>query len=494
MLAPTFLTGPAPLELALAPLVLVITACVVLAAALFRRGSEEERLVTLLVALGGCAMAFLALLQLLDRPGEAFAGEIQADNFGVYTGLLATVATGLVLLGVLGHTRRYGAGWGEALSLMLLSLAGILLVCMAGGLLALFLGIEILSVAAYGLTALTRRRGRSVEGALRYLILGAMASAFLLMGIAFAYGATGTTSIAALAPAQKLAHLDLTALELLALGFLLVGLGFKIGAVPFHTWVPDAYEGAPTPITGFMASAVKVAAFAAILRLVYTPLGTAHLAGLQNVLGVLAALTMVLGNLVALVQTNFKRMLAYSSIAHTGYMLLGVISPAGGPGAVLFYLAAYVPAVIGAFMVLVIIGRDTEDLEELGDLRGLAREHPALGLAMVVFMLSFIGVPVTGGFTAKLAVFSAAVDNGYVLLAVLGIVMSVVSVAYYLNVVRLMYIPAAQRSWYRGPARIGERAILATAVVVLLVLGLVPGEVLEGALDAARPLELLALK
>jgi NADH-quinone oxidoreductase subunit N len=487
-------TPPASIEMAFPALITVLTACVVLGVSLLRRGEEDVKMFALLIALGGCVVTLLALLQLLGRPGEAFGGELRADDFGVFSGMLATVATTLVILGVLGHTDRYGAGWGEALSLMMLTLTGILLVCMSGGLLSLFLGIETLSLAAYGLTALTRFRVKSVEGSLRYFILGAMASAFLLMGIAFAYGATGTTSIAALSPLARSASVDTTALGLLAYGFLIVGLGFKIGAVPFHAWVPDAYEGAPTPLTGFMASAIKVAAFAALIRLLYTPLAAAHQHGLYTVLGALAAFTMVFGNLVALVQSNLKRMLAYSSVAHTGYMLLGVISPVGGPGAVLFYLAAYVPTVVGAFMVLVIVGRDREDLEDLDSLRGLARKHPAVALAMTVFMLSFIGVPVTGGFTAKLAVFSAAIDNGYTFLAILGIVMSVVSVAYYLNVVRLMYIPPAKHPWYEGEARCGIRVILAVSVILILLLGLTPSGFLDGAINAARPLEQIVLR
>lgn len=496
MLATFFGSVPAPsdMEIALPALTAVAAACLVVLISLFRRGSEEDRIFTLMIALGGCILTFFALLQLHGRIGSAFAGELTADGFGVWTGLVATVATALALLTTLPHVSRYGAGWGEALGLMMMTLAGVLLVCMSGGLLSLFLGIETLSVAAYGLTALTRFRGKSVEGALRYFILGALASAFLLMGIAFAYGATGTTSLAALAPLPATATMGYRGFELLAFGFLLIGLGFKVGAVPFHTWVPDAYEGAPTPLAGFMASAVKVAAFAALLRIVYTPLAAAHQDSIHAVLGVLAALTMVLGNLIALVQTNLKRMLAFSSVAHTGYMLLGVISPDGGPGAVLFYLAAYVPAVIGSFLVLVIIGRDREDLEDLDDLRGLARERPLVALAMTMFMLSFIGVPITGGFTAKLAVFTAAIGNGYWLLALLGIVMSVVSVAYYLNVVRLMYIPPAGHPWHTGTARYGMRVVLVAAVILILIMGIVPSGLLDCAYEAAKPLAQILLR
>ena len=480
------LPAPKELEIALPSLLAVVTASVVLAVSMMRRNNGDARIYSLLVGLGGCILTFLALLQLVGRSGGAFHGELRVDDFGLWTGMLATVATLLVMLGTLEPLHRYGAGWGEALSLMMLTLSGVILVCMAGGLLALFLGIEILSISAYGLTALTRFRAKSVEGALRYFILGAVASAFLLMGIAFAYGATGTTSITALLP---VAGSNSPYLSLLAFGFLLTGLTFKIGAVPFHTWVPDAYEGAPTPISGFMASAVKVAAFAALLRILYTPLATQHLGSLHTVLGAIAALTMVLGNLVALVQTNLKRMLAYSSVAHSGYMLLGIISPgSGGPGAVLFYLAVYVPTVIGAFMILVYAGRENEDLEHIDSIRGLARKHPLLALCMTLFMLSLIGVPVTGGFIAKLAIFSAAIRDGYTVLAILGIVMSIVSVAYYLNVIRVMYIPPADHAWYDESARYGMKLLLVASVVFILVLGLLPGGVIEGARNAAQPL------
>ncbi len=481
------LPAPKELEIALPSLLAVLTASVVLAVAMVRRNNGDARIFALLVGLGGCILTFLALLQLVGRTGTAFHGELRVDDFGLWTGMLATVATLLAMLGTLEHLHRYGAGWGEALSLMMLTLSGVILVCMAGGLLALFLGIEILSISAYGLTALTRFRAKSVEGALRYFILGAVASAFLLMGIAFAYGATGTTSFTALLP---VAGSDTPYLSLLAFGFLLIGLTFKIGAVPFHTWVPDAYEGAPTPISGFMASAVKVAAFAALLRILYTPLATNHLAELHTVLGAIAALTMVLGNLVALVQTNLKRMLAYSSVAHSGYMLLGVISSpeSGGPAAVLFYLAVYVPTVIGAFMVLVLAGRKNEDLEHLDSIRGLARKHPLLALCMTLFMLSLIGVPVTGGFIAKLAIFSAAIQDGYTVLALLGIVMSIVSVAYYLNVIRVMYIPPADHAWFGESTRYGQKLLLVASVVFILVLGLLPGGFYKGTQKTAQSL------
>jgi NADH-quinone oxidoreductase subunit N len=333
---------------------------------------------------------------------------------------------------------------GEYYTLLLFSVAGMMLMAKAADLMVMFLALELLSIPLYVLTAFARPREVGEEASLKYFLLGAFAAAFFVYGIALTYGAAQTTQIAGIAAAVDTGGANLTLLALGA-GLLLVGLGFKVAAVPFHMWTPDVYHGAPSPVTGFMAAGAKVAGFAALLRvmvLAFPVLGDQ----LTPIVWVLALLTMLVGNLAALAQKNIKRMLAYSSIAHAGYMLVAVVAFADAKlapmavAAVLFYLGAYAVTNFGAWAVVVAVERTEGRGLEIADYAGLGRKHPWLALAMTVFMLSFGGFPPTVGFVGKFYLFRVALDAGYVGLAIVGVLASVVSVYYYMRVVTTMYM------------------------------------------------------
>jgi len=354
-----------------------------------------------------------------------------------------------------------------------------LLMASATDLMVLFVALEVMSLAAYVLAGIERDNVRSNEAALKYFLLGAFATGFLLFGVALLYGATGTMTLAAMA--EKIGALgpEGRALVGAGVGLLMVGFAFKVAAVPFHMWAPDAYEGAPTAVTGLMAVGVKAAAFAAFVRIflhVLKPLAPDW----SVVLWVLAVLTMTGGNLAALRQTNIKRMLAYSSVAHAGYLLVGMV--AGGPdggSAVLFYLIAYAFMTLGAFAVVVALGRRGAPNENLDDYAGVAFRSPFLGVAMTVFMLSLAGMPPLGGFIGKFYVFGAAVKAGYVGLAVIGVINSVISVYYYAGVLVRMYMAEGGVEIVKPSSRPYLFATLMLTVAGTLALGLFPSSVFE---------------
>jgi NADH-quinone oxidoreductase subunit N len=355
-------------------------------------------------------------------------------------------------------------------------------------LVSLFVALEIMSIALYGLAGIRRDRPESQEAALKYFVTGAFSSAFFLYGVALLYGVAGSTRLDRVA--QVAANLPESAhgLALLGMGFLLVGFGFKVASVPFHMWAPDVYEGAPTTVTAFMAAGVKVAAFGALLRIfghALAPLASDW----QPVVAVLAVVTMVIGNLGALAQTSVKRMLAYSSIAHAGYLLIGLVAPwhQAAP-AVLFYLVGYAAVSLGGFGALAALAKDGHEPVSLSDMNGLSARRPALAAALTVCLVSLTGVPISAGFIGKFYLFGAAVNAGYVSLALVGVVMSVVSAYYYLRVVVSMYMnePRTDDPW----ARVAPTASLALTAVVLVVLGfgVFPGPLVSWARRAAQSL------
>jgi NADH-quinone oxidoreductase subunit N len=352
----------------------------------------------------------------------------------------------------------------------------------------IFLGLETLSISLYILAGFLRDQIRSNESALKYLLLGAFASGFVLYGIALVYGATGSINLARVARALTLGQVHSPVLLTIGMGLLIIGFGFKVAAVPFHMWAPDVYEGAPTSVTAFMIVGTKAAAFAAFLRILLTGL-PALLPDWSGVLWVLAILTMTVGNVVAIAQTNIKRMLAYSSIAHAGYILVALVTGAKfGSGSILFYLLAYSFMNLGAFAVIVALARREEERLVIDDYAGLGLRRPVLGAAMALFMFSLAGVPPTAGFMGKLYVFSAAIQSGYVGLAVIGVVNSVISAFYYLRITVVMYM--ASGSGEPLPERVAPTlalAILISAAGTLL-LGLFPSRFLEVALDSVAAL------
>ncbi len=364
---------------------------------------------------------------------------------------------------------------------MLFAIAGMILMATATDLLVIFLALEVLSLSVYVLTGIRRDKPTATEAAFKYFLLGGFSSAFFLYGIAFTYGLTGSTRLDRIGSLIGAQAASPTPMTLLAVGLLLVGFAFKISAVPFQMWTPDAYEGAPPAVTGFMSTGVKAAAFAALARVFLAAFGPLR-GEWSPIIWVIAAATMIVGTVVGVVQSNVKRMLAYSSIAHAGYLLVALVSANDvGKGALLFYLLAYAVSNLGAFGVIALL--DTADWpnDQVRDYAGLWNEHPALAGLMTVFLLSLGGFPPMAGFIAKWYVFSAAIKAGYYWLAIIGVLTSVVSVFFYLRIVVMMYMTPTD-----SPARFPEvpklaGAALVVSAILIFYLGILPTRVLDWA-------------
>jgi len=464
----------------LPPLVILIAAVISLVVDLFVR--PGSRLVPW-IAFFGLVAGFAASAALWGRSELAFSGFWNLSNYALFFDALFCTAAGVVVLLSMTQEGHRGYFPGEYYILLQFSVIGMMVMASANELITLIIGLETMSLPAYVLVGLNRGDRRATEGALKYFLLGAFATAFLVYGTALLYGAAATTRFGDLALFLNMHPGSPGTLLHAGAGLLLVGLGFKIASVPFHMWAPDAYQAAPTPITAFMATAMKAAGLAAVLR-IFGILFAEHAPALKQALWVLALASMIVGNLAAVVQANLKRMLAYSSIAHVGYILTAVVasqpsaSPMGGVS-VFFYVVAYALMTLGAFAVLVVAGGGTDRRETLPDLAGFAGKHPTLALAMAIFMISLSGIPPTAGFFGKFYAFGAAVQSGYIGLAVVGVLTSVVGVFYYLRVVVYMYMKSAEKSFQAGP-----RPLYADATVLLLAaavafVGLFPQNLLQ---------------
>ncbi len=439
----------------------------------------------IVVAMLGLLFSGWYLLQ-YESAHELFSGALVVDAVSVIFGTTALIGAALTVLLAAPYLREHELSHGEFLALVLLSVGGMLVLIMAGDLMTLFIGIETMSLGVYVLAGYRRAQKRTQEAALKYFLYGAFASAFALFGIALLYGevgrATGTPGVAFKAIAAALRAAPVTALGLIGITMVLGGLAFKVAAVPFHMWAPDVYEGAPTPSTGFMAVGVKTAAFAGLCRFV----GATFLARQQptetsiQIFEILAILSMVVGNFLAVRQTQIKRMLAYSSIAHAGYLFVGlaafVADPKGNAiSAIGYYLLGYTVMTLGAFGVLVAFEhRDERRLDmTIERLSGLAHRYPALGLAMAVFMFSLAGIPPTAGFFGKLGIFSAAVAGQRISVVIIGVLASAVGAYYYLRILVVMYM----RPSVGGELRIYSRWLAGGLWVcsgLTLVLGIMP--------------------
>jgi len=428
----------------------------------------------------GLAGAAIASWLLWDRNAVSF-GVVSADNFGLFVTVILIVV-GILSLAISGPTiEREHLPSGEYYALLLFALAGMMLMATATDLLLIFLALEVLSLAVYVLTGIRRDAPRSTEAALKYFLLGALASAFFLYGIAFTYGITGSTRldrIGGLMAAQSIAP---TPLQLLAMGLVLVGFAFKVSAVPFHMWTPDAYEGAPPAVTAFMSTGVKAAAFAAFVRVflsAFEPLRGSW----SDVLWAVAAATMILGTVVGVAQTNVKRMLAYSSIAHGGYLLVALVAANDiAKQSVLFYLLTYAITNIGAFGVIALLDNFDQPNDQVRDYAGLWYQHPALATLMTIFLLSLGGFPPLAGFVAKWYVFSAAISAGYTRLAIIGVLTSVVSVFFYLRIIVMMYMTTNEAQTRFPPVpRVAGMALIVSAIL-LFYLGILPTRVIDWA-------------
>lgn len=460
------------------------------------KGAPDDRYPAL--ALAGCLAAAALLLMGWDRPpGPAFDGSLYIHRFGSAVALLVVGATALTALPSARSAVRAGIDHGEYYMLLLFAAAGMMALPMANDFLTFFLSLEVLSLAVYALVGVRRGDAAGGEGALKYFVNGAFASAVLLFGAALVYGATASVGFgpAAGAPFRPL-------LLLPGALMILTGLAFKIGAVPFHGWVPDAYEGAPAAVTGFMAAGVKAAAFGALFKLALGALwleNEAHRDMLRDAVRLAALASMIVGNVAAIAQPGLKRMLAYSGIAHTGYLLIGVSVALGRPApdagggeaaAILLYLAAYGVTILGAFGVAAALtrqgGREADRIESLS---GLARRRPVLAAALGLFLLSLAGVPPAGGFLAKLLLFRAAIDGGDLVLAIAGILASIVSVAYYLRPIVAMYFQEPADAWDPDGGRdAASTTALAAAAAGTLLLGILPALPLIMADEAVRSL------
>ena len=456
--------------------------CVTLAA-LASMGAEalrgrDERMPIGLLGLVGLVTAAISAVLLWNRNAEGF-GVIAADNFGLFVTIVLAIVGVLTIMFSSQVLERDGIPSGEYYSLVLFSIVGMIMMATATDLLVIFIALEVLSLSVYVLTAIRRDHQPGTEAAFKYFLLGAFSSAFFLYGIAFTYGVTGSTRLAAVGSHLSAQSMTSNPMVLLALGLLLVGFAFKISAVPFHMWTPDAYEGAPAVVTGFMSTGVKAAAFAAFAR-VFLSAFEPFKAEWAPVVAIIAIATMVLGTVVGVAQSNLKRMLAYSSIAHGGYLLIGLVAANQvGKAAILFYLLAYSVTNLAAFGVIALLGTRDKANDNLRDYAGLWHTRPALAALMTVCLLSLGGLPPTAGFIGKWYIFSAAVSAGYYGLAVIGVLTSVISVFFYLRVVVMMYM--AEREGEPAPVRITGlgMAALAVSIAAIFYLGVLPTRVLD---------------
>jgi NADH-quinone oxidoreductase subunit N len=464
---------------AIVPMLCVTAAAIAAMVAEAFRAPGERMPIAPLGAIGLVGAGAASLL-LWNHNASSF-GVVVADNFGLFV-TWVLIVVGLLSLAISEPTiDREGLPRGEYYALMLFAIAGMMLMATASDLLLIFLALEVLSLAVYVLTGIRRESQGGTEAALKYFLLGGFSSAFFLYGIAFTYGLTGSTRldrVGSLIAAQAMAP---TPMQLIAVGLLLVGFAFKVSAVPFHMWTPDAYEGAPPAVTAFMSTGVKAAAFAAFARVflsAFEPLRGSW----SEILWVVAAATMIVGTVVGVAQSNVKRMLAYSSIGHGGYLLVALLSGNEvGKGAVLFYLAAYAVTNIGAFGVIAVLDTADRPNDQVRDFAGLGNEHPGLAAAMTIFLLSLGGFPPFAGFIAKWYVFSAAIKAGYNWLAIIGVLTSVVSVFFYLRIVVMMYMTPTETP-VRFPAipRMAAAALAVSAALVFY-LGILPTRVLDWA-------------
>jgi NADH-quinone oxidoreductase subunit N len=429
----------------------------------------------------GLTGAGLAAIALWHHHASSF-GVVSADDFGLFI-TIVLVVVGLLSLALSGPTiDREHLPRGEYYALLLFALAGMMLMATATDLLVIFLALEVLSIAVYVLTGIRRDSPVSAEAAFKYFLLGAFSSAFFLYGIAFTYGLTGTTRLDRIGRVVASQAATASPLLMVATGLLLVGFAFKVAVVPFHMWTPDAYEGAPPAVTGFMSTGVKAAAFGAFVRVFLSALDPLR-SSWGAVLWPVAAATMIIGTVVGVAQTNVRRMLAYSSIAHGGYLLLALMSGNDyGKGAVLFYLLTYAITNLGAFGVIALLEDYDRPNDKITDYAGLWHDHPGLAALMTMFMLSLGGFPPMAGFIAKWYVFSAAIKAGYTWLAIVGVLTSVVSVFYYLRVVVMMYMTPSGETIARFPSvpKVAGAALVASAIVIFY-LGILPARVLDWA-------------
>ena len=436
-----------------------------------------------LLALIGSAAAIAATVYQSQYAGVGFWGMVKVDSFSTFFHFVVTAITAVVILTSYEYLEVQRIRAGEYYALILFGAVGMCLMSSAVELVMIFIALEISSISTYVLAGFRRRAAISSESSLKYFLLGSFATAFFLYGVALMFGATGSTSIAVISHALRSS--PVSALAYVGIALMFVGLGFKVAAAPFHVWTPDVYEGAPAPVVGFMSTAPKAAVFAVLLRVMFE----ANAPGRVWLIWVAAALSMTLGNVGALVQQNIKRLLAYSSIAHAGYLLVAFAAlPANGIPAAMFYTASYAAMNVGAFAVVSHFAGAGERRVTLDDYAGLGRRSPLLAAMLSIFLLSLIGIPMTGGFFAKFYVFSAALQANLIGLTIIGLLNSAVGAYYYLRIIVMIYMRESREEAPLAPLSASLGAALAISVATTLYLGILPGQVLEYASRSAAEL------
>jgi NADH-quinone oxidoreductase subunit N len=460
-------------------------ACLLLVVDLWipKKHKSYTALLSILGLMVTAAVLVAVATQAQETPISAFGGMVTLDGFSVFMNMLVLSTGAVAILLALNYLKQNNLERGEFYTLLLFSIVGMMMMASASDLIVVFLALETLSIPLYVLSGFARPRLDSEESAMKYFLLGAFASGFLVYGIALTYGATRTTSLAQIWLATSQAsQLASDPLLLAGAALILVGLGFKVAAVPFHMWTPDVYEGAPTVVTAFMSVGAKVGGFAALLRVFFTAFPSLA-ADWVPAVAIISALTMILGNVAAIAQTSIKRMLAYSSIAHAGYILMAAVGGGQGAksefaaGAAMFYLLSYAIMNLGAWAVVMAVEKRGQ-VATIDDFSGLASSRIDLALAMALFMLSLTGVPLTIGFVGKFYVFNATIDAGYMWLAIVGVLTSVISAFYYLRVVMVMWMQPGEGG---AATTLSMNWVIGLSALATFVLGIVPGPILAAA-------------
>lgn len=463
-------------------LVLFLTSLLPITIKVLRGNQEQPKIATLIQALGGIVVASVLLLMVSNTASTAFSSVLVFDGLTKWIGFIALICTAVALILMSENTATTGSQFSELVFLTLSSATGMLILVSAIDLLMVFIGLETMSLALYLMIAMSNEQKLSKESAIKYFVLGGFASAIFLYGISFIFGSVGTTYLPDLI--EKTPDL-ISSSRMFVFGIALMVLGFcfKVSVFPFHAWAPDVYQGAPTPHTALMSTAVKAVSFAAFLRLI----SSKALVGSENMLDILqwlAVITMIVGNVAAIIQSNMKRMLAYSSVAHSGYLLVGIITTgvsdnlSFGATSVMFYLAAYSLMTLGAFAVVTLLERNENFAVQVEDLSGYAKKNPMMALCLSIFLLSLAGVPPAIGFFGKFYMFNAAVGEGLIWLAVWGMINSVISAYYYLRPIVVMYMKDGDPEEV-AHSTIGTKATILVSAILILILGLASGPIFQ---------------
>jgi len=432
------ITAPAIDLVSLAPvLVLSVFGIMVLVTDLF---IGRDKSVLVFISLTGLLMGAISSLAKYNLPVHSFNGAYIVDHLSVFFTFIFCISSALAILVSVDFNKREGIKVGEYYSLILFCTVGMVLLASATDMIMIFLGIEIVSISLYVLAGIRRNDPKSNEAALKYFLLGAFATGFLLYGMTLLYGSTGSTKLVMIASAIRNGGVASEPLLLMGVVLLIIGLGFKVAAVPFHMWAPDVYQGAPTPVTAFMAVGPKAASLAAFYRIFSEAIPQLS-PSWEILLCVVSVITMFVGNLGAIMQTNIKRLLAFSSVAHVGYLIIAIIAKNSlSSSALMFYMLTYAFMIFGTFGIVILLGRKGDENLEIENYSGLAYKHPVLALSMTIFLLSLGGLPPLAGFVAKFFVFSAALKEGFLILVIIAVLNSAVSLYYYLKVIVFMYM------------------------------------------------------